>query len=85
MPQNPSEFESPDRVPRCPECGEPARGTVEMVHGVALVYADPATGQPRYAGETDIDWDSQQTVQCDGKPVWICACGHEWGVDIVPE
>ena len=35
-------------------------------------------------GETDIDWDSQQTVERQGKPVRICACGHEWGADIVP-
>ena len=85
MPQNPSESENPDLVPRCPECGELARGTLEAVQGVALVHADPETGKPLYAGETDIDWDSQQTVERAGKLVWNCACGHEWPADVVPE
>ena len=85
MPQNPSESENPDLIPRCPECGEPARGTLEVVQGVALVYADPGTGKVSYSSETKIDWDSQQTVQREGKPVWNCACGHEWPADVVPE
>ena len=85
MAQNPSETDAPDLIPRCPECGEPARGTLEEVQGVALVMADPQTGKPLYAGETDIDWDSQQTVQREGKPVWVCASGHDWPADAIPE
>jgi len=47
--------------------------------------ADPETGKPHYARETDIDWDSQQTVQREGKPVCVCACGHDWTADVIPE
>ena len=85
MNQNPSTSESTGQIPICPECGEPARGTLEVVQGVALVDPDPETGKPVYAGETDIDWDSQQTVQRAGKPVWVCSCGHEWTANAVPE
>ena len=85
MPQNPPASEHSDLIPRCPECGELARGTLEAVQGVALVHADPVTEKVSYSGETKIDWDSQQTVQREGKPVWNCACGHEWAADAVPD
>lgn len=85
MPQNLSEAEQTDLIPRCPGCGEPARGTLEEVQGVALVMPDPETGKPHYAGETVVDWDSQQTVQGEGKPVWVCAGGHDWPADVIPE
>jgi len=85
MPQNLLEAEQTDLIPRCPECGEPARGTLEEVQAVALVIPDPQTGKPVYAGETDVDWDSQQTVQGEGEPVWVCAGGHDWTADVIPE
>ncbi len=40
MPQNPAESENPDLIPRCLECGELARGTLEVVQGVALAYGE---------------------------------------------
>jgi hypothetical protein len=85
MAQSPSEPEPPDLIPRCPECGEPARGTLEIVQGVALVAADPDTGRPVYAGDTEMYWDSQRTVEREGKFVWVCSCGHDWPVDLIPE
>ena len=73
------------KIPVCPECGETARGTLERVEGVALVDEDPTTGEVQYDGETKIDWNSQQTVERDGKPVWVCrCCGHDWTADVRP-
>ncbi len=71
-------------IPTCPACGEMARGTLEVVHGVALVQLDAETGQITYAGETGMCWDSQTLVLRDDKPVWVCGCGHEWTRDIRP-
>ena len=85
MTQHQPGSESSGALPMCPECGEPARGTLEEVQAVALVYPDAETGKPVYAGETAVDWDSQQTVQREGQPVWVCSCGHEWTADVVPD
>ena len=72
-------------IPVCPECGEMARGTLERVEGVALVYEDPTTGEVPYDGDTQIDWNSQQTVERDGKPVWVCrGCGQDWTAEVRP-
>ena len=85
MPENLSEAEQTDLIPGCPECGEPARGTLEEVQGVALVMPDPETGKPVCAGGTDVAWDSQQTVQGESKPVCVCAGGHDWPADVIAE
>ena len=73
------------RIPSCPDCGETARGTLEVVQGVALVHADPETGRPVYAEQTDVDWSSQQVVRREGRPVWVCSCGNEWTADVAPQ
>lgn len=51
--------------------GEVMRGTVEILRGVAFVDSVDAAGRLQYAGETDIDWDSQTTQVRDGKTLWI--------------
>jgi hypothetical protein len=62
----------------CPECGEPAAGTVETVPGLALLVFDD-DGQAEYEGETKIDWNGQQTRRDEsGKVTLECRHGHRW-------
>lgn len=62
----------------CSECGDPARGTVETITGVAeFDIADD--GSVTYSGYTDIWWEEQRTVEdSDGKVRLVCHCGHDW-------
>jgi hypothetical protein len=63
---------------QCPECGEPADGTVEVVHGKALLAFDE-NGKAGYSGETKIWWDEQRPILDEGgKYTLICPEGHEW-------
>lgn len=67
---------------KCPECGEPARGTVERVFGLALMTFDE-NGDAGYAGETKIDWNSQTSVlrtTAENDVVFLLECinGHRW-------
>ena len=63
---------------KCPTCGQPATGTVEVIHGVALLIFDDE-GNADYAGETKVDW-SQQTSLHDarGQITLECLNGHQW-------
>lgn len=69
---------------KCPHCGEVARGSIETVTGVALFTGPDEKGEVEYAGETDIDWNTQETIideDADGDPVGVilsCPNGHEW-------
>jgi hypothetical protein len=45
---------------KCPECGQPAKGTLETISGLALMTFD-AEGNAEYDGETKVDWDNQVT------------------------
>jgi hypothetical protein len=66
---------------RCPECSEPAAGTLEIVPGLALlVFGDD--GHAEYEGETKLDWNGQTTCRDDsGKVVLECPQGHQWPAD----
>ena len=46
---------------KCPECDQAARGTVEIIRGLALLLFDEQDNA-EYEGETKIDWDSQVTL-----------------------
>jgi hypothetical protein len=70
---------------KCPECGEPAEGTLETVTGKALLLKND-DGTYDYAGETKIWWDEQRTVRdAEGRATAICSAGHEWQVTITYE
>ena len=62
-------------------------GTKEIVPGVACVRPDSfrKTGDGKIAfehlGETDVDWDGQETVQFEGKTIFVDADGEEWTED----
>lgn len=69
---------------KCPKCREHARGTVDLVYGVATFTSPDENGEVAYAGETEIFWDSQETLtdtNANGDPCGIflsCPNGHEW-------
>lgn len=72
---------------RCPECGKEPEGTVDVVHGLALIAPDGEGGY-QYAGETKIDWDTQRTVTDSDDPQdaprELLSCGeHEWFAEVV--
>ena len=63
---------------KCPECGEAARGTVEVIRGLALLVFDEQSNA-EYEGETKIDWDSQVSLADTGGRVTLeCPQGHQW-------
>ena len=63
---------------KCPECGQPAKGSLETVPGLALLTFD-ADGQAEYDGETEVDWDNQATQHDEaGNDLLECPQGHQW-------
>jgi len=65
--------------PNCPQCREPAVGTVETIRGVARFNDVPKANHPVQYRRTDVDWDSQRTIDGPGgKPLVTCDNGHEW-------
>ena len=63
---------------KCPECDQPAKGTLETIPGIALLLFDE-DGSAEYFGQTDVCWDGQVTIRAgDGRVTLICADGHEW-------
>lgn len=73
-------------ITNCPECNEPARGSVEALSGVA-VFTDPAPdGSVDYEGDTQIWWDEQKTVRDrQGRVQLICHNGHDWFSEVVDD
>ena len=74
-------------TPLCPECGEPAHGTVERLSGYAAFADVPGPDvQVDYSGWTEIWWDEQRTVHqnddavkgSDNLPLVCCSNGHSW-------
>lgn len=66
---------------KCPICHQAAEGTLETVFGLALIKFDD-DDQAEYAGETQIDWNSQITcLNRDGKVMLQCPEGHRWQAD----
>lgn len=64
-------------IPCCPECGDLAIGTVDLVPGVArfLIVHDGTFID--YDGETEMRWDSQYTIEEGGKTRLTCG-DHDW-------
>lgn len=53
-------------------------GSKERVYGIAQILDFDAQGDPNYEGGTDIDWDSQETIQRDGEDVFVDEDGDEY-------
>ncbi len=62
----------------CPECGEPARGTIDVIHGCALFAEPDENERVDYAGETDVWWEEQTTIAIGNRLRLICPHAHEW-------
>jgi hypothetical protein len=63
---------------KCPECGQPAKGTVDTIPGLALLAFD-GEGNAEYDGETKVDWDNQTTRHDEaGHDLLECPAGHQW-------
>jgi len=63
---------------KCPECGLPAKGTIETITGLALLTLDD-DGEAEYTGETEIDWNNQIAKHDDaGNDLLECSAGHQW-------
>jgi hypothetical protein len=63
---------------KCPKCGEPVRGTMDLIPGIAWVSELDADGCQEYEGETEMDWDGQRTRTHGGKLMVICSNYHTW-------
>lgn len=76
--------------PICPQCGEPAAGTVERINGRADFIDIQPDGTTDYSGNTEIWWDEQRTVSQnenapegpDNLPLVVCCNGHDWPTPI---
>jgi hypothetical protein len=65
------------KTPKCPECGELAKGTVDTIPGCALLtFAED--GSAEYFGETEVFWDGQTTMRVGDALVLHCDQGHDW-------
>lgn len=64
-------------IQKCPKCGKPPDGTLEVVQGLAVLISDDDGGFD-YEGTIDIWWDSQESVRIEGLDVLVCEGGHEW-------
>jgi hypothetical protein len=71
-------------APLCPKCHKPAIGTVEHLTGVATIRDWPLLGQPVYAGDTEVDYDSARTVTSRSGRI-LATCGdHDFYVRVRP-
>ena len=69
----------------CPECNEPAEGTLDRVECKALFSEPDEYGHVEWGGESKMLWDTQQTDEIDGHPVLVCTNGHTWPARLLTE
>jgi rubredoxin len=66
----------------CPKCGSSdSLAIVESLLGNAHIFPEvDENGRFQYAGETDVDWNSQQPFrELPSDPICAhCGCGHQW-------
>lgn len=56
-------------------------GTADKVFVTASIYGFDENNQPVYAGGSEVHWDTQVTLERDGKPLFVCENGDEWTFD----
>lgn len=64
----------------CPKCGQPAVAILERLYAWASLYEE--NGAFDYAGESDVDWDSQEPVETDKQVDLTCDNKDEWSSDV---
>lgn len=66
--------------------GSPIVGTYERLTARANATEYSATGEPDYAGDTEVFWDEQKTVMRDGSMIYLDEDGMEWiFTDLIPD
>ncbi len=70
--------------PTCPECGERARGRLEVVQAEAM-FNQAEDGSYEFAGESEIYWDDQKPIPGGELQVLLCHEGHEWHTALIQE
>lgn len=73
------------KTPKCPECGLPAKGTLENLLGIAELTEIKPDGSCDYAGDTHIIWDTQRTLVQGDQIMLVCDEGHEWASEMQEE
>jgi hypothetical protein len=60
--------------------GKEIIGTLETVPGIAFcTFTDSPTGPvSQYSGETEIDWDGQESLQENGRTLYVDKNGDVW-------
>lgn len=72
------------KIAHCAVCGEPPVAIVERVLGNAFLCEPDDTGDQNYMGETEIEWDTQETdTDADGDVEVFCDKHHFWKTAIV--
>lgn len=72
------------KSPHCPVCGKVLRGTVEIVTGVAEVR-DIGGGIYEYHGDTDMDWNTIETIKDEEGRILLNCGTHEWYSEVSNE
>lgn len=53
-------------------------GTLETIKATAILVGVSEQGDPIYSGNTEVDWDSRESVNAPhGGYVWLCEDGKE--------
>jgi len=67
--------------PKCPECGEEARSTVEQLLGCADIEID-GDGDAIYT-DTEVAWEHSESVRGPGGGIMlVCPEGHSWESEV---
>lgn len=61
--------------------GSPIIGTAETVLVTASISGIDENGQPQYAGESEIHWDTQESIMRAGSVVYVDENAAEWRFD----
>ena len=56
-------------------------GTSDVILATAMISGISEDGEPEYYGESEVNWDSQETRERDGKILFVCEDGEEWTFD----
>lgn len=66
--------------------GDGIIGTSEAVWATVLISGiDTETGDPQYNGGAEVHWETQETLEREGKIIFVCSEGKEWTFDqLVP-
>lgn len=69
----------------CPECGEQAEDILERIAAHAAISLDEQSGEYKYAGGSEVDWDSQRPDEVNGLMTLVCPNDHTWQTGWDPE